>query len=67
MCGRVNIIDALYAFFARFLNLPLQIETALNIGPTERVWALKQMVGCLKRFRCGGGSFLIGPMAPIKI
>ena len=42
MCGRVNIIDApLYAFFARFLNLPLQIETALNIGPTERVWALK--------------------------
>ena len=46
MCGRVNIIDApLYAFFARFLNLPLQIETALNIGPTERVWALKQSDG----------------------
>ena len=43
MCGRVNIIDApLYTFFARFLNLPLPIETALNIGPTERVWALKQ-------------------------
>ena len=34
-----------YAFFARFLNLPLQIETALNIGPTERVWALKQSGG----------------------
>ena len=46
MCGRVNIIDApIYAFFARFLNLPLQIETALNIGPTERVWALKQNGG----------------------
>ena len=36
---------SLYAFFARFLNLPLQIETALNIGPTERVWALKQSDG----------------------
>jgi len=41
MCGRLNLIDApMYAFFAKYLNLPLQIDTAFNVTPTESVWAL---------------------------
>lgn len=41
MCGRLNLIDApMYAFFAKYLNLPLQIDSALNVTPTESVWAL---------------------------